>query len=229
MLEKLATPEAEARAILLDPTSTASGIDAAIRKLLDAVSSFEPESIWLDLAARGIDPPLENRAKLLAAVTMETMPIFWWDGMAFEKTAIAFSSIIPQPDILQEASPAQIAWAVCEGRSLRLRLNLDVPEFEHEPAAYGAVVLNRGGFVVAPEELSFCQSRLDDLTRGNKDLKERVRKEWTQLGETTLTTHPFLETDVGVQLARLASVKLYVDMMTHRAAEEILKVNQPSM
>jgi len=228
-MQKLATPEAEARAIISDGTSTASGVHAAAQKLIGDLHGVEPESIWMDLATHGIDPPEINRVKLLAALTLETVHSFYWDAVVFEKTALAFSSILPQPGILQEATPSQLAWAVCEARSLRTRASFESTEFDHEPAIYASVVLYRTGIVVAPDELAFGQEALDKLTKDSASLRERVREEWKSLDKSTLSTHPFPETAEGVQLARLATIRIYVDTMIRRAAEEIVRVSGPTI
>lgn len=191
---------------LLESTSThAKVLFDVIKRELGDFQSWEPESIWHELEHRGYTLPDVNRSKLLAAITLKLVPSFYWDAHVYELTALAFNDVEPNPEIYNEAYPEHLAWSVLEAGLL-----VDPREFMHEPIGYTAAVLHRAGFVVAPEELAFCQDVLDSLN-SNKELKKEVMEAWRALPRKDLHNHPFEETPVGVQLARLSNVAVYVE------------------
>lgn len=203
---------------LLEDTSTAAV--ALLRATTLAIGEFlawEPESIWLELHRQGVDLPEENRAKLMAAQTLRLVPSFYWDALVFEKTALALDGVMPASDILEEASPARLAWAVVEAAWIIREGREASWEFQHEPRAYAAVVLHRAGFVQAPEQLSFAQAWLD-RERPDGHLREDVRERWARVGKDHLEQLTLGETAEDVQIARLATVELHV--RERRAAAE---------
>lgn len=189
----------------------------AAQMALGEYISWEPESVWLELERQNIDVPVGNRAKIMAGLTLRLMPVFYWDAVAFEKTAIAFDNKLPQPEILEEASPAQLAWAVVEANWIIKDVRDTAWEFGHEPRAYTGVILNRAGFVLAPLQLDFAQPWLD-RERQSKDLFEGVQKRWAGVSKDHLNALSLEETAEDVQIARLASVEIHV--RTQRAAAE---------
>jgi hypothetical protein len=215
-----------ARRLLTTPTTSALALLAAARSLLgDEFSAWEPETIWLELERRGLEAPLPNRAKLQAALALVLVPAFYWDAVVFEKTALAFDHVVPNPAALEEATAAQLAWAVREAARI-VACHGDSPrEFAHEPAAYAGVVLHREGLVVSPEELTFAQHQLDSLNGpGGRDLRDQVSTAWAATDKATLAAQPYPETGAGVQLARLASVEMHVRERQPRAASELSSV-----
>lgn len=178
--------------------------------------AWEPESIWLSMERMGIDVPVINRIKLMAGVTLVVMPSFYWDGVVFENTALAFDHLIPTPDALDEATAAQCAWAVREATWILSQHGDPSRDFFHEPAAYVAVVLHREGFVLAPSQLAFAQDQLDLLNptcKSDKNchkLRDETKTAWAALDKKNLEHHPFSESPVDVQLARLAAVELHI-------------------
>jgi hypothetical protein len=194
---------------LLDASSSASVLMRAARRALGDFISWEPESIWLTLDRDGVDVPEVNRAKLMAAVALRLVPAFYWDGVIFEKTAIAMDDRTPNPDTLEEASPAQLAWAVVDSARVLSDADEAAWEFDSEPIAYAGAILYRAGFVLAPEQLSFAQEKLD-RERRHDHLIEDVRDAWARLDKSKLAEIEFEETPLEVQLARLAAVELHV-------------------
>lgn len=188
----------------MSPASSALGVLAATSELLGDVWMQEPETIWLQ-----VDPPIENRARLQAAVALLNVPAFYWDGIVFEKTALAFDGMPPNPDTLEEADVHQLAWAVEEAARVLAWHKDEAKEFLREPAAYAAVVMHRDGFVVAPEKLAFAQDLLDGMNAKAASLREEVEKAWADLDKGSMDIHAFPETPVGIQLARLAGVTLH--------------------
>ena len=211
----MSTPAA--KSLLEDAGTPAVALMRAVTALIGEFLAWEPESIWLELHRQGVDVPEENRARIMAAQTLRLVPSFYWDGIVFEKTALAFAGIMPSADILEEASPARLAWAVVEAAWI-IRDGREASwEFQHEPRAYAAVVLHRAGFVQAPEQLSFAQLWLN-RERRDDHLLEDVRARWTRVSKDHLEQLTLGETPEDVQIARLAAVELHV--RERRAAVE---------
>lgn len=206
--------------MLRNEATCAVACDLAAKQLLGDYSAWEPESIWMELGNQGVELPDLNKSKILAALTLKFMPSFYWDGIVLEHTAMAFNDILSNPNILHEATPGQLSWATYEAEMIRTNYGESVPDFQHEPVAYTAVVLHRAGFVVAPEPLEFAQELLDKINLSS-DNKEAITKAWKALDKETLKDHAFPETAVGVQLARLATVHIYLEDRKRQCAEDL--------
>jgi hypothetical protein len=214
------------RDILLDEDATASAVfESAKRVLGPGFVAWEPETIWLDLADEDVDVDLENRDKLLACITLLVTRSFYWDAAVFENTSMAFNDIPSAPEALQEASPAEMSWAVFEAQYLLRREYQNEGEFDYEPAKYAAVSLFRAGFLVAPEMLSFAQEELDRLNQGHRDLKPQVEQRWSKLDKTKLTELELDETPLDIQTGYLAAVHLYVEERARRLKREIASLD----
>lgn len=197
--------------ILNNQESCAAAVFLAARKLLGSgFAAWEPESIWLELQSQGIDLSELNRDKLLAVTTLLATGSFYWDAAVFENTVMAFNHEWSSPEILQEASPAQMAWGICEAELILHREGQEEGAFDYEPAQYAAVSLHRDGFVIAPEPLGFAQAELDKLNRGHQDIKEEVLSRWKSLDKTTLEGLELKETPTDVQIAKLSAVFIHL-------------------
>jgi hypothetical protein len=90
----------------------------------------------------------------------------------------------------------------------------DIPgttEFDREPVGYTAIVLNRSGFILAPDLLSFAQPALDDMTKDGAGIdKKEVKSAWKTLQKKDLSKVNFKESPLDMQLARLTAVQLYL-------------------
>jgi len=154
-----------------------------------------------------------NRDKIMAASTLTMIPAFWFEVNAFENTVMAFNNVLSDGEVLQEATPAQINWAVYEAEMLYGQAD-DVPEapaFDREPMRYTAVVLHRAGFIVTPQLLSFAQKELDALSRNGAGAnKAEVQDAWKRLQRVDLRKRPFSDSALDVQLGRLAAVQVYM-------------------
>lgn len=200
--------------MLRDENTTATGCYRAVGAVCGpGFRSWEPESVWLTLDRKGIDVPVLNRDKVLAASTLMMLPAFWFEVNAFENTIMAFNNVLSEGEMLQEATPAQVNWAVYEAEML-FGQSEDIPEspeFDREPIRYTAIILHRAGFILAPELLSFAQSDLDKLNRSGANIaKNDIRPAWKKLQHTDLRKHDFTESPLEIQLARLAAVQIYM-------------------
>ena len=213
-----------AAALFRDEGATAVGLARAARVLLGDVVTWEPESVWLELQHRGVDVPAGNRAKLMAAHALLTVPAFYWDGVVFEKTALAFDNVPGNPDILEEATPAQMAWAVVEAAWVIRDAHNATWEFGSEPRGYAGVVLHRAGFVLAPATLDFAQVALDRENAPDRTLLEAVRARWSRVSAEHLTQLSLGETPEDVQIARLAAVELRVQGRRSKAQQDLAGV-----
>lgn len=200
---------AVAKSLLEDAGTPAVALMRATSSALGEFLAWEPESIWLELDRQGVDLPEENRARIMAAQTLRLVPSFYWDAIVFEKTALAFDGVMPSPEILEEASPARLAWAVVEAAWILREAHEDAWAFQHEPKAYAAVALARAGFVLAPSQLDFAQALLD-RERGQTSLKDDVARRWAGVSKDHLEALRLEETPEDVQIARLAAVELHV-------------------
>ena len=210
----------EARRLLSQHGTSAVALMLATRHLVGDFHDWEPETLWLTLDREGIEVPACNRDKLQAGIALIFVPSFYWDGVVFEKTSIAFDCYEANPDALEEASSAQLAWAVKEAEWI-LTQHESVPhQFEHEPRTYAAAVMHREGLVLAPERLSFAQEALDRFNVNNV-LRTRIEERWKALPKTSLETTEFDETEEGVQLARLAAIELHVREREAGAARDL--------
>jgi hypothetical protein len=179
--------------------------------------AWEPESVWIELSRQGIDVPIEARDRLMAAMTLRLVPAFYWDAIILANTATAFDGRPAHVEILEEASPGALAWAMVEAEWIRRIYGLQELVPEHEPIAYVAVVLDRAGLVLAPSQLSFAQDALDTRLPQSGLLKD-VRHRWAGIDKAGFDRLALEETAVDVQIARLASIEAHV--RSRRAAAE---------
>jgi len=206
-----------ARDLLRSRDTSAVALDRAAEIVLGNHLAWEPESIWVELARQDVDVPAEARDRLMAALALRLVPAFYWDAIVFANTCTAFSGRPAHVEILEEASPAAMAWAMTEADWIRERRDEQRLAVEHEPTAYVAVVLDRAGYVLAPSQLSFAQDALD-RRRPTSGLLEATRRRWAELDKGSLENLALQETAVDVQIARLAVVELHV--RRRRAAAE---------
>lgn len=198
-------------------TSAIALLRAADTVLGSAWLAWEPESVWLELEHDGIVVPVEARDRLMAGVALRLVPAFYWDAVVFEKTCVAFDGRPAHVEILEEATPAQMAWGVVEAAWIRDRYDEQALKLEHEPIAYASVVLDRAGFVLAPSQLSDVQDVLE-RRRSTSSLLDETKNRWSNVDKTALVELKLEETPIDVQIARLAAVELHV--RTRRASAE---------
>ncbi len=178
--------------------------------------SWEPETIWLTMKKDGIDLSQVSRNKLQAAITLIDNPSFYWDSVAYQRTVKAFNSELYNPDMIQECSSGEMSWAVYEAAAIRGMDPEDkgIPEFDEDVQSYAAVCLKRGGLVLPPDNLIFAEEALDQqyLPKAQlPNLKKSTKYGWSHLDKGALQRTEFPEDPLGVQLAKLAAIYLYVE------------------
>jgi hypothetical protein len=212
-----------AKDILASRTASAVALCRAADVVLGDHLGWEPESIWIDLDRQGVTVPAEARDRLMAAVALRLVPAFYWDAMVTASTAAAFDGRPAHVEILEEASPGALAWAMVEAAWIRRRHDLEALRPEHEPIAYVAVILDRAGFALAPEQLSFAQEALD-ARRPRSGLLDDVRQRWSSVDKTRLADLALQEGPVDVQVARLAAIELHVRSRRASAESELARL-----
>lgn len=225
---KLAAANGQALEILKHPNGAcAVTLLMALRALYsEKVLFWEPETIWLSLERDyAIDLSLEERDKIMAAITLVRYPAFFWDNLVFQRTVKALCGVHVNPETLQECSPEEMAWSVYEAELLR---GLDPDKLEARPLIdtdvqqYIAVCLLRAGFVYPPRGLEGVAENLTRmLPTENRGKSQEVKDSWTHLDKRNLPHRHYGEDFLGVQLAQLAGCHLYVTERAQRMAEEI--------
>lgn len=212
-----------AKDILASRTASAVALCRAADLVLGDHLGWEPESIWIDLDRQGVTVPVEARDRLMAAIALRLVPAFYWDAVVTANTAAALDGRPAHVEILEEAPPGTLAWAMVEAAWIRRRYDLEALRPEHEPIAYVAVVLDRAGFVLAPEQLSFAQDALD-ARRSRSGLLDDVRQRWSSVDKARLADLALQESPVDVQVARLAAIELHVRSRRASAESELARL-----
>lgn len=217
--------EKHAADVLLNDKSSATVVFEVVKRALGAsFMAWEPESIWLELKDEGVDLSPINRDKLMAVLTLIQTGSFYWDAAVFENTIMAFEHEHSSPEVLQEASPAQIAWGISEAELILSRNSKEEGTFDHEPTQYTAVSMHRAGLVVAPDLLEFAQEELDKLNRGHTDLKEEIQKRWKALDKDKLDQLELGETPIDVQIGHLTVAYLHVVERAKQLKDELARM-----
>jgi hypothetical protein len=204
--QEISAPSAVIRQVLEDEESTATGCFLAVRE--------------------ACGPPL-NRDKILAAHTLTMVPAFWWEVNCFQNTVLAFNNILSNPEALQEATPGQLAWGVFEAEMIFGYADFpESPEFDREPALYTGACLHRAGYVLAPDLLRFAQDALDHFNKDKTSLeKNKVQDAWKKLQRTNLKDRKWKDdSPLDMQLARLASVNLYIEERAKQYQDDLTRL-----
>jgi len=207
----------EARAVLREAaTAPAAALLTAVRALYkDDVMTWEPEALWLSLERDGFALLNPERDKIQAAITLVKRPSFYWDNLVFQRMVQALNDQPFQCDAIQENHTAHMSWSVFEASVIR---NLDpdeqtIPDFDEDVQQYAAVCMFREGLVLPPENLKFAEDNLDKLQPKephSTGLKKEVSSTWGHLNKDRLEHTEFAENALGVQLAKLSAIYLYV-------------------
>ena len=202
----------------------------AFKRLLGRMAlSYEPETIWLELAREGINPSECLRDRIMAILALQSNEKFFWDYGVFHNVVMAFNCESVNPGRLQVLTPGQLVVGVTESRMLfhTMHGETEIPEFDHEPQAYTAACFERAGMIYAPKPRDFCQDILDTLNNcDNCELKQKVQEEWERIPESEILSHAYPETPVGVQLAKLAAMHVYVKEKADKYMSDLASLKQ---
>jgi hypothetical protein len=215
----------QAKKLLGDDDTCASIRYLAARALYsDELHDTEPETLELDFVEMGIEMAPAAWDALHAAITIREQASAFTDASVFENTVLAFNGTPVIPDAYQQASPDYIAWAVNEINELTQDMfDEGTPDeyLDYEPAGYAAASCMHDGMCCVPPSLEFCEERLHELTRVDKDVVQKVKKGWGRLDQDKLADTPFDESPTGIQLALMAGIELYVEEMKAKRERQL--------
>lgn len=195
--------------LLKDPLVSSFATWTAIETLFGAgARAWEPETLHLELARRGVDWTDALSARVLGAQTILTSPAWAYDHDVLYAFALACDGHpaggIAHPTVVQ------LAWAVKEIEELTGGKIGEDEGFDPDtvdPAI--ALILHDDGWVLAPEELRFCQHELIEMNQEGSKLLTKVSGIWEKihkLDEEALRQAVQKAPDdaVSVQIAHLA-------------------------
>ena len=222
---KISHNKAAAKDLLRNDATCAFACMRSMDTLLgDHWFTWEPETLWLELSRSGVAVSPGNRDQIMAGRSIVTTARFYYDALVFEKTCLSFNNDVPHYEALDDAPPEYIAWTNEEAYKIHLFYTEENLEYDREPVEYTAVQLKRAGFLVAPSQLHWAQTRLDRYYKEQSksetvSLKKDVMEAWAH-GKTS----GFGETPLDVQLARLAAVKAHFDAKSAQLAKDLAKL-----
>jgi hypothetical protein len=121
----------------------------------------EPETLRSEIAGVwGVNPLAEVFEKIMALQTFLTTDLFWDDLLFFENIILAFNDVHVDPDMIQQATPKEIAYGVTVARQLS-----DREDFVEDVVEYIRACHREEGVLVYHESLRFAQPEYDDAFR----------------------------------------------------------------
>lgn len=140
---------------------------------------WEPETLSSYIDWDSIDQSEYNKNKINAIKVVLNNDIFWKDWTVFEKVTLALNNVPPNFTVVEEVSPAQMAYAIRIAYSLRRFPGMNTPgkdpSFNSEVAYYVATRCYLDGLLYLPDPLSFAQSKLNEMT-GNNLLAKKIEE-----------------------------------------------------
>jgi hypothetical protein len=168
--------------------------------------SWEPETLWQVTEIEKHKQPIFNKNKLQAIQVVMCNDLFWKEWDVFENITLAFNNIPPRFDIIEEVSPAQMAYAVRLAGNIRRYPGANTPGkdpiFSNEVKTYIATRAYLDGTVYLAEPLDFAQTTLNDLT-GMSRLAKAVQE------KSNDPDFEISEDPVSVGAAKVLIVKAY--------------------
>ena len=154
--------ENTAKDVLRDPESFALTLCVAADKLTGgAHAAWEYETVWSFMEDLDCLPGEEGRERLMAATALRLNPAYLWDAGVFQSMVAAFNGRVATPEIVEQPSVGEVAWAVVEAELLRKHYGDDNGAlYGAEPTVFTAAICADNGLVVIPAELSFCEEAL---------------------------------------------------------------------
>lgn len=131
--------------------------------------AWEPETIWKEIElAKFYDLDTECvRSKIQAIQTIVSNDSFWKEWHVFEKICLAFNNITPKFDIIEDVSPAQMAYGMRMANEIRGSAYLPgkAPSYSVEVKIYIATRCYLDGLVYIPKPLDIAQKHLNEITQ----------------------------------------------------------------
>lgn len=155
---------------------------AADQLLGPAWRAYEPDTVWAELGRQGVVVPDEARETLLGAWTLLVVDTFFWDAKVYAKTCLVLSGGSANPAAFEEVPVEQLCWGTLEAKKIREAYDQVFQGFDHEPATYAAIVLQRAGFRIAPPALDFADFLLQSRSPEKPDWRPQIAAELHLVG-----------------------------------------------
>lgn len=195
--------------VLRDPQASPTALWRALEALLGpGARVWEPETLRVELERLGAPWEGSLEARVLGGQTILTTHAWTHDHDVLFAFALACDGH-PAGGVAHPTA-VQLAWAVSEIEELtgeKIDHDAGFDPDGIDPAI--AVVLHDDGWVIAPEQLAFCQEALTDMDREVAGLRKRVRVVWDKVSglpddELSKLVREADENDLGVQITHLA-------------------------
>lgn len=173
--------------------------------------AWEPATLWREIMADFHVSSISdhNKAKIQAVRTLHINEWYWSQWEVFNWITQALNGSIPDFQIIQKPSTAQLVNSVDISSMVR-----SGEEFNHELQMYVAAAMADEDVFYAPTPLAFCQAEIERLLNQIRmehvhEMIEDVKVRYQQISsindvEWSRTTTPILhETPVDVQVAKL--------------------------
>jgi len=152
-----------------------------------------------------------NKEKINAVKCLLMVDSFWKEWNVFAPVVKAFNNLITNFSMMEECSPGEMAWAVSEADKIRNE------DFSDEVILYIRACCHSQGLILFPEQLSFAHVVITDDVQNLKTAWESASKN---------LTFPVQENALGIQLARLNSIRHYLRMMQGESDQAALKAER---
>lgn len=149
-----------------------------------------------------------NKEKLNAVKLLLLTDDFWKEWQVFAPCIKAFNHLIPHFGMADECSPGEMAWGVSEADKIRSE------PFSDEVILYVRANCLNHGLVLYPDQLAFAQ--------GDIGPQEKVIQDAWLLASKELN-FVVKEDDLGIQLARLNSIRHYIKALQGESDQVLLK------
>jgi hypothetical protein len=122
---------------------------------------WEPETIRMEISRGwGVQPLEEVFEKIMALQAFLTTDLFWDEILPFEDIVLAFNDAHVDPDMIQQALPREIAFAITVAGQLSDKKNFVEDIIEYIQACH-----REEGVLVYHDVLKFAQPEYDDVFR----------------------------------------------------------------
>jgi hypothetical protein len=203
--------------LLRDPNVVVSvALEACTKLFGPGVLVWEPDTIRIELSRKNIEPTASLMSKILGGITILTTNTWTYDHDVLFAFALTCSGIPAASDAFHHPTPEQLCWAVDEISVIHEKEITDDEGFDPDtidPAI--AAILHDEGYLVAPDELSFAQDKLDKMNVGaDPEQVRQLKALWKQMPSDTSEVRKILmeqgENFATVQITRLLNCREYV-------------------
>jgi len=166
---------------------------------------WEPETKWQMFSkdfSTDIHPIVKEKINATAALLL--VDDFWMEWHIFEATVKALNSSITSFYMMEGCTPGEMAWAIEDAAKIR------VEKFSDEVISYVRANCLTAGYILLPAQLSFARGGSP-----RTELEGKVHEAWTRMSSEK--DFDIDEDPVGIQLARLNSVRHYIDSMREKS------------